>query len=230
MNVNIHELNEKFKELITKPLKSTEDLKLKEEIRIALEKSLREEVAELVNDLNSIGIKINSVWDLVKTNERYPDAIPILLDHLQKDYHERNIEGIIRALAVKEAKGKATPYLITMYHQIPKDNNSLRWAIGNTIDMTISQDDVKSILPIVQDKTNGTSRQMFVFALGKTKSAEVEDVLINLLNDDEVVAHALIALGKIKSQKAKDKIAILTDHPKPLVRKEAQKALKKIIK
>ncbi|MNL32232.1 hypothetical protein D3C87_1540690 [compost metagenome] len=71
---------------------------------------------------------------------------------------------------------------------------------------------------------------MFVFALGKIKSAEVEDVLINLLNDDEVIAHALIALGKIKSQKAKDKIAILTDHPKPLVRKEAQKALKKIIK
>lgn len=227
MNLKTNELSEKFKELITKPFKSNEDLELQEKIRIALEESLRE--AELVKDLNSIGIKVTTVWDLVNTSERYADAIPILLDHLQKDYHEKNIEGIIRALAVKEAKGKATPYLITMYHQIPKDNDSLRWAIGNTIDMTITQDDLKSILPIVQDKTNGTSRQMFVIALGKIKSAEVEDVLINLLNDDEVVAHALIALGRIKSQKAKDKIAILTDHPKPLVKKEAQKALKKVM-
>ncbi|MEJ5092352.1 HEAT repeat domain-containing protein [Sphingobacterium faecium] len=230
MNLKTNELSEKFKELITKPFKSNEDLELQEKIRIALEESLREDAAELVKELNSIGIKVNSVWDLVNTSERYADAIPILINHLKKDYHEKNIEGIIRALAVKEAVGKVTPYLITMYHQLTKDNDLLRWVIGNTIYMTITQDDVKSILPIVQDKTNGTSRQMFVAALGKIKSEEVEDVLINLLNDDEVVAQALGALGRIKSKKAKDKIAILTDHPRPLVRKEAQKALKKLMK
>jgi len=129
---------------------------------------------------------------------------------------------------VREAIGKASPVLLEEYRKAPKDKTALRWAIGNTIFTTITEGDVESILPIVQDKDNGMSRQMFVAALGKVKSEKAENILIKLLDDEEVTPHALEALGRLKSKKAKEKITTLTSHPKALIRKEAQKALKKV--
>ncbi|WP_211518722.1 HEAT repeat domain-containing protein [Flavobacterium humi] len=181
------------------------------------------------DELKKVGISINDIYDLVNTKESYPLAIPVLLDLLQKGIEDVKIkEGIIRALAVKEAIGKASPILIEEYHKIAKDKMMLRWAIGNTIYVTITENDVDSILQIVQDDENGMSRQMFVLALGKVKSEKAEDILIKLLDDEELTPHALEALGRLKSKKAKSKIEILTKHPKSLIKKEAEKALKKI--
>jgi len=203
-------------------------LKAKEDARIALEKELNSEEKELVQELNAIGLDVSSVWDLVNTKESYPDAIPILIKHLSKEYQDKNKEGIVRALAVKEAIGKASPVLLEEYNKVPKDKMILRWAIGNTVYTIITEADVENILRIVQDKENGISRQMFVAALGKVKSEKAENTLISLLDDAEVTPHALEALGRMKSKKAKEKISMLTNHPKALIRKEAQKALKKI--
>lgn len=181
-------------------------------------------------ELEKVGISINDIYDLVNTNEPYPTALPVLLNLLETGIDDMGTkEGVVRALAVKEAIGKASPILIAEYNRVPKDKMLLRWAIGNTIYTTITKDDVESILLIVQDKTNGISRQMFVAALGKVKTKKVENVLINLLDDDEVIAYALEALGRMKSKKAKDKISALANHPKALIRKEALKALKKVM-
>ena len=220
-------LEKRWKELVGRP-RSQEELEESDWLRKELELEYPKEYSSMTSELADVGVMISSVYDLVNTAKSYPNAIPILLNHVNKDYHERNKEGIIRALAVKEARGKASPILIAEYHRTPKDKMSLRWAIGNTIRMTITEDDVESILPIVQDKTNGTSRQMFVVALGKVKSEKAENILINLLDDEEVILHALEALGRMKSKKAKDKISMLTEHPKDLIKKEAKKALKKI--
>lgn len=187
------------------------------------------EMNKVKSELAKAGISVNDIYDLVNTDKPYPTAVPALLNLLQEGIEHIGIkEGIVRALAVKEAIGKASPVLIAEYNRTPKDKTLLRWAIGNTIYITITDDDVESILPIVRDKTNGMSRQMFVAALGKVKAEKAEEVLIQLLDDEEVTTHALEALGRMKSKKAKDKISMLSNHPKALIRKEAQKALKKI--
>jgi HEAT repeat protein len=183
----------------------------------------------LREELSKVGVLVNDIWDLVNTRLPYPSAVPVLLDFLKKGIDDSHMkEGVVRALAVKEAIGKASEILISEYNRISKDEIFVRWAIGNTIYTTITKDDIDSILAIVQDKTNGMSRQMFVAALGKVKSEKAENVLINSLDDDDVVPHALGALGRMKSKKAKDKISALTNHSRTLVRKEALKALKKI--
>ena len=188
------------------------------------------EANKIKSELAKVGVTINDIYDLVNTDKSYPTAVPVLLNLLQDGIEHIDIkEGIIRALAVKEAIGKASPVLIAEYNRTSKEKIHLRWAIGNTIHITITEDDVESILPIVLDKTNGMSRQMFVAALGKVKSGKAEDVLINLLDDEEVMPHALEALGRMKSKKAKDKISMLTNHPKALIRKEALKALRKVL-
>lgn len=184
---------------------------------------------KLKSELGKVGISINDIYDLVNTNEPYPLAVPVLLDLLKEEFEDiRDKQGVIRALAVKEAIGKASPILIAEYNRVSKEFSSYRWAIGNTIYTTITDDDVESILPIIKDKENGMSRQMFVAALGKVKSEKAEDVLIELLDDEEVTPHALKALGRMKSKKAREKIETLTSHSKPLIKKEAQKALKKV--
>jgi hypothetical protein len=57
----------------------------------------------LVQDLRAAGTRVESVWDLVNTRARYPAAIPVLLEHLEREYIPEAREGIARALAVPEA-------------------------------------------------------------------------------------------------------------------------------
>src|SRR5262245_53969233 len=54
----------------------------------------------IVEGLRAIGLKVDSVWDLVNTSVPYPEAIPVLLAHLQREYPDRVREGVARALAV----------------------------------------------------------------------------------------------------------------------------------
>lgn len=58
----------------------------------------------IVADLNRVGTNVDSVWDLVNTSEPYPEALPVLLKHLERGgYPDRVMEGLGRALAVKPA-------------------------------------------------------------------------------------------------------------------------------
>ncbi|GGH22208.1 HEAT repeat domain-containing protein [Mucilaginibacter phyllosphaerae] len=215
----------KFIELLKKPVKTSIELQEIEVIGRKLELQYREETSDLISELKEVGYDFNDVWQMVNTKKPYPKAIRILLKYLPKDYHDKNKEGIVRALTVKEAVGIASPLLIVEYNKTPKNKLALRWAIGNAIYATITKNDIESILPIIQDNENGVSRQMFIRALGKIGSEQAESTLIKLLDDDEVILDALNALVKLKSKKAKNKIILLVNHPKSSIRNAAQKAL-----
>jgi hypothetical protein len=218
----------KFIQLLKKPVKTSIELQEIEVIGRELELQYRKETLDLISELKEVGYDFNDVWEMVNTKEPYPKAIRILLKYLHKDYHDKNKEGIVRALTVKEAVGIASPFLIDEYNKTPKDKLALRWAIGNAIYATATKNDIESILSIIQDNKNGISRQMFIRALGKIGSEKVESVLIKLLDDDEATLDALEALVRLKSKKAKDKISLLVNHPKSSIRNAAQKALIKI--
>lgn len=180
-------------------------------------------------ELQKVGIIIDDIYDLVNTSIPYPEAIPILINAIEKGLSDKIlIEGIIRSLAVKEVRGLCNKVLIKEFYRIPKENTFLLWAIGNTMDVVICQEDVDDIIEIIKKKEYGVSRQMFVYALRKVNAEKSENVLIDLLDDTDVVAHVIPVLGKMKSQKAKSKITELLSSKSSLVRKEAAKALKKI--
>jgi hypothetical protein len=139
------------------------------------------------------------VVDLVNTSKSYKEAIPVLISHLPRPYHLRNKEGIVRALAVKEAKGIACIPIIDEYHRTPKEHHNYRWVFGNTMTVIITEECIDDVVDIVLDDSNGESRQQFVIALGKLKSPRAKETLQQLLNDNSEV-----------------------------IRKDAQKALKQI--
>lgn len=73
-----------------------------EAMRQARSAILRTAENPIVTDLNTVGVQVDSVWDLVNTAEPYPDALPVLLDHFERGgYPDRVMESLGRALAVK---------------------------------------------------------------------------------------------------------------------------------
>ena len=83
------------------------------------------------------------------------------------------------------------------------------------------------ILKIVNDPSNGESRRMFVFALGKIKSKQVEETLIQLLDDKEVALHAISALRRLRVLRALPRIEKLASSSSSGVKKAAKGFLKK---
>lgn len=189
---------------------------------------MNDETILIKDELLKVGIEVNNIYDLVNTNKSYAEVIPVLINLIQIVNGKREKEGIIRALTVKEAKGIANKVLLNEFYLNAKKDLSLLWVIGNAMSIIATKEDIKELIDIVRDKSYGTSRQMFVLALGKFKTDEVENVLISLLDDNDIVLHVLSALGKIKSQKAITKILEIEKYSKGAKKKEAIKALKRI--
>jgi hypothetical protein len=78
-----------------------------------------------------------SVWDLVNTAVPYANLIPILADHLPRQYHFRTREGIARALSVIEARGAPARVVLDELKKLvePKDpsEEGYRFALANAL-------------------------------------------------------------------------------------------------
>lgn len=200
MKLEVDALANRFGELVRKPNKTQAEIQEKEEVRIALEAAYAEDEKPLIDDLVKAGFNITSSWDLVNTKSSYKAAIPILVEHLSKPYHVKNKEGIVRALAVKEAKGVACRAVIDEYHKAPRHDFHYRWTFGNTMAVIITVDYIDDVIAIVQDESNGESRHMFVAALGNTKSPRAKETLRQLIKDKDktISKEAQKALKQIK--------------------------------
>ncbi len=64
--------------------------------------ALRRAELPIVDDLRSAGVQVGSAWDLVNFSEPYPNALPVLMEHLEHGgYPARVMESLGRALAVR---------------------------------------------------------------------------------------------------------------------------------
>jgi len=105
--------------------------KARQEKHKAFDDMLAANEAPILKDILAAGLEIDSVWDLVNTGYSYPEAIPVLLKHLHKDYHHRIREGMIRALNTAEARGLASDVILEDL-QKEKDPN-FRFVLANTL-------------------------------------------------------------------------------------------------
>lgn len=190
----------------------------------------------LIDDLHRSGIMVDDLWELVNSKVEYRAAIPVLIDWLQ-DVDERVPlesrrqvrEGLIRALSVPAARPIAARILIGEFRRTPDTAGSgLGWVIGNALSVTADDSVFDEIAPLAADRSYGKARQMIVLGLAKSKDARVVPLLVGLLNDDDVVAHAVMALRKLRPPGVRPAIERLLDHPQTLVRREAKKALAQI--
>ena len=183
---------------------------------------LRREQKPLLKDLAQVGYELESVWDLVNTPTGYPTAVPVLIEHLQRSYHRRIREGIVRALTVPFARD-AVPVLLQVFRSAEPD---LRWVIGNALSIAATAEDCPAILPLIADKAYGESRDMLVHVIAKGPDAV--DRLIAYLDDPELAVESIIALGNLKESRALEHIKPFREHPDSWVREKVQRAVRKL--
>jgi hypothetical protein len=95
----------------------------------------------IVMDLNNLGLKVDTIWDLVNNkphsilknnfNCDYSVAYPILVKHLDYDYLPKTKEGLIRALTEKKAKNVATEKILDLFYK--ESDRNLKWVMANAL-------------------------------------------------------------------------------------------------
>jgi hypothetical protein len=158
--------------------------------------------AAFVEDLERAGVSVESPWDLVKTKDPYPRAIPVLLDWLDRldvevplYARESFREALVRSLAVKEARGTAAPALIAQFRR--RDARH-RWEVGNALSVVADEAVFDDVAELLRDASYGNDRQMLALAIGRMHDPRAEGVLLAALHDPRawVRAEARRALEK----------------------------------
>lgn len=189
-----------------------------------------EEAARVERALAQAGFPI-ALNDMINKTVDYRGAVPILLDWLPR-VHQTDVKATIAsALATPWATPVAAPTLIREFECADDPTGlGLKWAIGNALSVVADDSVFEDIVRIAEDKMHGRGREMVVVALGNMKNPSAIDVLIGLLHDEEVAGHALMALRKVgaRARKARPYVEPFLNHPKAWVRKEAQRALKRM--
>ena len=155
--------------------------------------------APLVQELREVGVLVRSAWDLVNRPVRYyPDALPILLSHLQRPYPDAIRDGIARALAVREAKF-AWSTLAGLYRteEGRRTKDGLAVAIANIAD----DETIDELIALARDPQNGDSRVLLLFALERSRLPHARQALIELGRDPVLEKEARIILRRLKRKK-----------------------------
>lgn len=126
-------------------------------------------------------------------------AAPILVDWLPRVEDPRVKGAMVASLhGQRSARGEGARRLIAEFRR-PEyaDEDHLRWTIGNTLASLAGPADAAAIIEILRDRSAGTARQMLCDALSRTKDPRRVAVLIDLIDDDDVAGHAILALRRI---------------------------------
>lgn len=223
-------------------------------------KNVREIQRPILKDLASVGYEIRSLAQLRHLGRDWKSAVPVLLKWLPLIEHSGIKEEIITCLSVPWTGDRATNYLIQAFkkyapidpqHADPEDRSresavqfinrlatkkmqdpsaSLAWTIGNALSLVEVRGFEKQIIRLCRTWEYGIARQMMVMTLHRLRDPEAEEAALDLLSDEDVKVHAIIALGKMKSKRALFQLEKLLTDKKAFIRKEARKAITKIMK
>jgi hypothetical protein len=166
----------------------------KEAARAERTRRLALEQLELLRDLQAAGKEVGSVWDLVNTATPYPEALPVLLDHLLRPYSDRTREGIARALAVKDARPLAWDVMFGLIRSrsLPKE---VADAVMVAISAMARPADLSALIGTLADKSLGSSRIFLVRNLMRSKRPEARQALMNNRADPDLQKEIAARLG-----------------------------------
>jgi hypothetical protein len=190
----------------------------------------------LLEDLEGAGVRVDDLWDLVNGRMQYRAGIPVLLDWLANlesrvdATHRPSVrEGLIRALSVPAARPVAAAEMVRQFQDADDSSGlGLRWVAGNALSVVADDAIFDDLERLARDASYGKARQMVVLALGRSKHPRAVPLLIDLLADDEVAAHALMALGRLRAPQSRSSVESMLSHSSPLVRREAKKTIARL--
>lgn len=148
----------------------------------------------LVRDLGSVGCEVESVWDLVNTERPYARAIPILMEHLEREYPDKIREGIARALAVRVLE--AEDWEILRAHFVSEEQSETKWALALALAANAQEIHRQQLVELVSAPEHGKGRAILAEALHRfpgtrstlqslTADPEIGSTLRRLLKETE---------------------------------------------
>lgn len=185
--------DELMKELLADP-DYVERVRVAEEERNARAQVLRNAEQPIISDLRAAGVDVSSVWDLVNTAVPYPNALPILLEHLERGgYPDRVMESMARALAVKPAVF-AWDRLLRLYLQANGSREVM--GLGVALRAIAKKEHVDTLIGLVKDEARGETRGLFIGPILRYGGERGLQVIESLRNDALVGKEATALLKR----------------------------------
>jgi HEAT repeat protein len=190
----------------------------------------RRAISPLTEELAQRDVRIEKVSQLLQNRREHKLAIPTLLKWLPAISYPPAKEDIVRTLSVPWAGAAAAQVLIAEFKRTASSSppDGLRWTIANALAVIADDSILDALEELVEDRQHGKAREMLAVALGQVNSPRAVSILLRLLDDEETVGHAVIALGRLKAASAQPRLESLSLHPKRWVRNEVRIALAKI--
>lgn len=144
--------------------------------------------APLVADLRAAGYDVKETWQLMTMGVPYPNAIPILLEHLQRAYPGKIREWIARALGVKEAlyAWATLKRLYAKEREPGSAKDGLASALCDLAKMS-GTEHLDEVIDLVRDRRHGSSRLLLLSALEKSKEPRAWATLMDLGTDPDLI-------------------------------------------
>ena len=163
------------------------------EKRQAHQERLRRDEVPLVEALRRAGVSINSVWDLVNTSVPHPDALPVLIEHLTGSYHPRILEGIARALAVRDpyAIEHAWPVALDLFLRAEADEaikeptrRGFKAGLAAALSVLYTDERLPQVFELIRDSRHGDSRALLIAGLREFRKNEKAKEFLEFLCED----------------------------------------------
>jgi hypothetical protein len=151
----------------------------------------------LVQELQRAGYSVESAWDLVNTATPYPDALPVLLRHLDRPYPDRVREGIARALAVRGDAQFAWPRLVELYEREPPGTNA-KDGLAVALAAISDRSTLDELIALAENQRHGESRVLLIRGLTRSRQASARAAVERLQSDPDV---GLEARGRVSARR-----------------------------
>ena len=154
-------------------------------------------VQGMLAELKQAGIAIDDFGvftSLRPTTLDFAAAAPILLSWLPRIESE-TIKDVIARSLTGEPEARRLGAARVLVDEFPRlADQQTKWAYGNALSTLADESVADDLIALLRDREHGTGRQMLCDALKRTRDPRAPDVLIELIDDDDVAGHAILAL------------------------------------
>jgi hypothetical protein len=148
-------------------------------------KALDEERKSIYEEFNKVGLgKIKKLdWSYDLTKEEQNKLIPILLKHIQLDYHPRNKKTMALKLSTtkKLARKEGWDIILNELKKTPPDEEisipwrrGYKWALLSVISQMSQEEDIPIVIEILKDASHGQERLILANRISKSKNEDAK--------------------------------------------------------
>jgi len=163
-----------------------------------LERQARQ-AAPVLDALRNAGVELDSIWDL-SDGARQPEAIPVLLDELQRDHPSYLREAILRGLATPLARKYWSEIVAIFENNSVNLSPELRYLSALAVSRAADESVLDDVVRLVKDRNLGVARAPLLLFLSRSQSSRAKMLMMEL-TDDKDIGKELVKLRRLKRQK-----------------------------